>query len=126
MSGSYVEAHALLCDVLEEVGQGDVRFGVARKPGPLGNPPMVYVPAPELTWDGYVTAPTESVFEVVVAVAADEFAIEKLFLLLPVITTALDTTQAVEATVRSAVPGVWRSNNTDLPCYFVRTEIATS
>jgi|SRR5262245_1287829 len=129
MSGSYQAAHERLAVVLEAASAAapaKQRFRVERKPGPLGNPPTVYIPPPELTWDAVMRAPTEAVFEVVVAVAADEFAIERLFALLPIVTTAIDDAENLDASVLSATPGVWRSGNVDLPCYFVRTEIATS
>ena len=129
MSGSYQGAHARLVEVLEAAGKAapaGVQFGATGKPGPLGNPPMALVPAPELTWDAVMGAPTEAVFEVVIAVAADERAIERLFLLLPIVTAAIDDADGLDASVLSATPGVWRTGGTDLPCYFVRTEIATS
>lgn len=120
MSGAYAAGHAGLCDALDTVGG----LRVLRRPGALGNPPVAYVPPPELTWDGYVTEPTEAVFEVVLAVAADDRAIENLFRFLPLVTAAIEDAEQVDAVVKTATPGVWRTGNTELPCYFIRTEVA--
>lgn len=121
MSGSYQDAHAGLCDEIEAAVPG---LRVIRKPGALGTPPAVYVPPPSLTWDGYVQDPTEAIFEIVLAVAADEKAIERLFRFLGPLCAAIDAAESIDATVKSAEPGVWRTGGTELPCYFVRTEVS--
>jgi hypothetical protein len=122
MSESYKLAAAALADAAETVS--GVR--VLRRPGAQGAPPLVYVPPPSLTWDGYEINPTDAVFEVVLAVAADEYAIERLYEFLPPVCEALDTAKGCDATVKSAEPGVWRAGSTDLPAYFIRVEAATS
>jgi hypothetical protein len=124
MSGGHVEAWRRLCDVLREV-EG---ITLVPRPGGQATPPAIYVPPPSLTWDGYRDEPTEAVYEVVLAVKADELAIERLFDLLGVVTQAIDRAGhegRVDAVVRTAEPGVWRVGNLELPCYFIRTEVAT-
>lgn len=121
MSGSYSEAHAGLCDEIEQAVSG---IKVARKPGSMPTLPAVYVPPPSLTWDGYVQDPTEAIFEIVLAVAADEKAIDRLFRHLGPLTAAIDAADSVDATVKSAEPGVWRAGGVELPCYFVRVEVS--
>ncbi len=124
MSGGTVQTWRDLCDVLDEV-EGT---RLVRSPGAPVNPPVIYVPPPSLAWDSYGDAETDAVYEVVVAVASDERAIERLFELLPRVTAAINEaggTGRVDAVVRSADPGVWRVGNLELPCYFVRTEVAT-
>lgn len=124
MSGGYVAAHAGLADAIQ-AGVDTVR--VLRVPGVVGDPPLVYVQPPTLSWDGYITEPTESVYEVVLAVKADEHAVQRLFELLPLVTAAIDgarQTHNVDAVVKTAEPGVWRVGNTELPAYFIRTEVS--
>jgi hypothetical protein len=115
---SFVDAWTRLGDACEAV-EG---IRVIRRPGVTGDPPCVYVPPPALTWDGYVDAPTEAVFEVVLAVRADAHAIERLFDLLPLVTEALDG--AENAVVKEAEPSVWRVGTAELPCYLIRTEVS--
>jgi hypothetical protein len=119
MSGGYAVAHDRLCVALEQGAQG-VR--TLRRPGVAGETPLAYVQPPTLSWDGFEIDPTEAVFEVILAVAADEKAIERLFDLLPQVTNALD--QAEDAVVKSAEPGVWRAGASELPAYFIRVEVA--
>lgn len=119
MSGGPVAAREALAVACESV-QGVV---VVRRPGVQFAPPAVYFPLPTLSWDGYEPEPTEAVFEVVLAVAATERAIEQLEELRPLVTAALDESTA-DAVVKTAEPGLWRSGNTELPCYFIRIEAA--
>lgn len=96
---------------------------VLRQPGVAGPPPLVYVPPASMTWDGYVAAPTEAAFELVLAVAATPEAIASLYDLLPQVTEAVDNSD-VDAVVKSAEPGLWRTGTTELPAYFIRIEAA--
>jgi hypothetical protein len=113
-------AHGQLCDAVDGVVPG-VR--VYRRPGASLNPPAFYVQPPSLTWDAYEDDPTESVFECVLVVAADDRALARLFELLPQVTRALDES-AAEAVVKSAEPGIWRVGTAELPAYFIRVEVA--
>jgi hypothetical protein len=95
-----------------------------REPGAQGNPPIVYVGPPSLTWQDYGFGPTTAVYEVVLAVAADERAVDRLFDLLGPVTDAIDGSREAEASVVSAEPGVWQAGNSNLPAYFIRAEAA--
>ncbi len=117
---SYREAWTRLGDACEQV-EG-VR--VLRRPTVTGDPPVVYVQPPSLTWDAYGTGPTEAVFEVIIAVRADAHAVERLFDLLDPVTEALDTADGVSAVVKESEPGVWRVGTAELPCYFIRCEVS--
>jgi len=133
MSGGYAAAHAGLADVIAaavDAADPESYFGrvtVLRRPGKLGTPPVVYVPPPSLTWDAAVAAPTEAVFELVAAVKADEDAIERLFELLDPLSEAIfdaGRTGGLDAVIVSCEPAVWTTGGTELPAYFVRTEVA--
>lgn len=119
MSGGYGAAFTAICDAVEQYAPG-VR--VLRRPGVSGEPPLVYVQPPTLAWDTFDPDPNEAVFEVILAVAADEKAIERLFDLLPQVSAAVD--RAENTVVKSAEPGVWRAGASELPAYFIRAEVA--
>lgn len=110
------EALAQVCETIP-----DLR--VLRQPGVAGAPPLVYIPPASLTWGGYAHAPTEAVFELVLAVASSPAAIEALYALLPLVTEAIDDSD-VDATVVSAEPGLWRTGTVEYPAYFIRIEAA--
>lgn len=96
---------------------------VEQRPGKAPAPPVVYIPPAAFAWEGYVLAPTEATFELVLAVAADERAVEALYDLLPQVTESIDGS-AVDAVVKSADPGVWRVGSVELPAYFITVEAA--
>lgn len=108
-----------LATLLETVGG----LRIERRPGGAPAPPVLYVPPAELTWDGYALAPTAASWQLVLAVAADERAIEALYDLLPQVTETIDGS-SVDAVVKSAEPGVWRVGAVELPAYFITVEAA--
>ena len=108
-----------LADLLTEI-EG---LRVERRPGAAPAPPALYVPPATMSWDGYAAAPTEASFELVLAVAADERAVETLYDLLPQVTETIDGS-TVDAVVKSAEPGVWRVGAVELPAYFITVEAA--
>lgn len=120
MSGGYSEAREALGRAAATV----VGVRVLSRPGIAGDPPLVYVQPPTLTWERFDLGPSEAVFEVILAVAADENAIERLFELLDPVCNAIENARDVDADVVSAEPGLWRAGNTELPAYFIRTEVA--
>lgn len=89
-------------------------------PGAVIDPPGALVGPPQLTWGGYVAAPTEARFVVVLMVAADERALERLWDLVPLVAAAVDTVP--DAVVRQANPGVWLTGGIELPCYEIQIE----
>jgi len=95
-----------------------------RQPGAQAEPPMVYIGPPSLTWEDYGLGATSAAYEVVLAVPADERAVDRLFELLDPITNAIDEGEDAGAVVVSAEPGVWQAGNTNLPAYFIRAEAA--
>lgn len=113
-------AHERLCTGVEAAAIEGLR--VFRRPGAALFPPAVYVPPPVVTWDVYDAEPTSAQFEVILAVAADERAVARLFELLPLVVAALEFSQA-EAVVRKAEPDVWRVGTTELPCYAIVTDV---
>lgn len=119
MSGGLPGTHKLLLDACRTVS--GVR--VVDRPGVVLDPPAVYVSPPSLTWEAYELDTAEAVFEVVLAVAANDRAVEQLYELLPQVTAALDSSEA-DAVVKTAEPGVWQSGTVGLPCYFIRVEAA--
>lgn len=86
------------------------------------NPPTVMIGVPSLTWNGYRVEPNEATFPVFVIVAMDEYAIEKLWTLVPIVAAALDDTD--DATVVSASPAVFQNGGHDFPAYEISVEIA--
>lgn len=95
-------------------------LSVYTDPGVSADPPAVLIGPPSLTWDGYVSAPTDARYELILMVAADERANERLWDLLPQVAAAVDTVQ--DAVVRSAEPGAWTTGTTELPCYRITVE----
>lgn len=112
-----------IADALAALLSGIEGVRIERRPGGSPAPPAIYVPPGSMTWDGYVTAPTEASFELVLAVAADERALEALYDLLPQVTETIDGS-SVDAVVKSAEPGVWRVGAVELPAYFITVEAA--
>ena len=116
-----LEARAALAAALQadEVKTAGIRFvddlaGRVTPPGVLVGPPL-------LEWEAYCREPTSARFVVHLAVAANERAVYRLLELLPVVTDALEQT---DATVVNAAPGVWLSDTSELPCYDILTEVA--
>ncbi|NIH81691.1 hypothetical protein [Amycolatopsis viridis] len=92
---------------------------------PLGDdidPPGLLIGAPQLTWDGYGSAPTTATFPVFLIVAMDERALELLWQLVTPVTAALDTVQ--DAVVQSADPGTFPAGSQNLPCYSFSVEVS--
>jgi hypothetical protein len=116
-----VEAREALYRAVE---QNVPRVRCLRRPLVSGDPPFFYVQPPSMTWETYGFGPTEAVYEGVLAVAADENAVDRLLEFLRPITDAIDGAKDVDAAVVSAEPGVWRAGNTELPAYFIRAEAA--
>lgn len=112
-----------IADALAALLGGIEGVRIERRPGGAPAPPAIYVPPASMTWDGYATAPTEASFELVLAVAADERALEALYDLLPQVTETIDGS-SVDAVVKSAEPGVWRVGAVELPAYFITVEAA--
>jgi hypothetical protein len=76
---------------------------------------------PALIWEGMCDGPTSARFLVyVVAVPADERAIERLWELVPLVAEAID--DVTDAVVTTALPGQWGSAN--LPCYELTVEVS--
>lgn len=121
MSGGYAAGREALYAAIER-DVPEVRC--LREPGVAGDPPFVYIGPPSLTWETYGVSPTSAVYEVVLAVTADERAVDRLFDLLDKVANAIDESREADAAVVSAEPGVWQAGNTNLPAYFIRAEAA--
>jgi len=85
------------------------------------NPPTVMISPPQLSWDGYNVEPTEATFLVFVIVAFDDYAIEKLYQLVPQVAAALDAN--TDGSVRTAAPAVFQSGGHDYPAYEITCEV---
>lgn len=85
------------------------------------NPPTVMIGPPQLTWDGYQVEPTEATFSVFVIVEFGEYAIEKLYKLVPQVAAALDAN--TDGSVISAAPAVFQSGGHDYPAYEISVEV---
>lgn len=85
------------------------------------NPPTVMIGPPQLSWDGYNIAPTQATFSVFVIVDFDEYAIEKLYKLVPQVAAALDAN--TDGSVISASPAVFQSGGHDMPAYEITCEV---
>ncbi|WP_181778929.1 hypothetical protein [Pseudonocardia pini] len=91
--------------------------------GTTFDPPALVVMPPELSWDGYLSAPTEATFTVVLAVRADERAMQRLWDLAPAVAVAIDQVQ--DAVVKRAIPGTTPSGSgSPLPAYLFEVECA--
>lgn len=85
------------------------------------DPPGAIVGPPILTWD-VPGDPTNARFLIYVVAAADEYAVEKLWDLVPQVAGALDL--VTDAAVTRADPGLYPSGGVELPCYEITCEVA--
>lgn len=87
------------------------------------DPPAVLLGPPALEWGGRPgNGPVNARFLVIVAVAADDRALPRLWELVPQVGDAIES--AVDAVVLTATPGSWMSGGTDLPCYELTVEVS--
>jgi len=86
------------------------------------DPPALLIGAPQLTWDGYGSAPAAATFPVFVIVGMDDRALERLWEFVAPVAAAVDTVE--DAVVQSADPGTFPSGAQDLPCYSLSVEVS--
>lgn len=86
------------------------------------DPPAAMVGPPALTFGGPTSDPAGATFVVIVAVAADDRAVDRLFALLPEVTAAIES--QTDAVVTGADPGAWQNGSTALPCYEISVEMS--
>ena len=67
----------------------------------LVDPPAAVLGPPTLTWDTFMSAPTNATFTLALAAPADDRALGRLFDLLPAVTVAVDT--VTDAVVRRLI-----------------------
>lgn len=91
-------------------------------PGGALDPPAAIVGPPALTFGGPTSDPVGARFVVIIAVAFDDRAIDRLFEFLPEVTAAIES--LTDGVIINAVPGAWQSNQTALPCYEITVEMS--
>jgi hypothetical protein len=95
---------------------------VFRDPGGAVDPPAAILGAPALTWETTCLEPTGAQFMIHVVVVANERALEQLWDLVPVVTTALDG--VVDASVIRADPGTYPTGGKELPAYLIQVDVS--
>lgn len=85
--------------------------------------PAAVIGPPLLTWEGVCTGPPSSArFLVYVIVPLDEWAMDRLWELVPMVGKAIESqTDAVAVT---ALPGVYNAGGVDLPAYELTVEVS--
>jgi hypothetical protein len=83
-------------------------------------PPVALVQPPVLGWAGYRDGPTSATFEVVLCVAMDSRAMERLYDLVPTVAEAIE--DVPDASVTEARPGTFPLGGQSLPCYSITVE----
>lgn len=109
-------------EALEFALKTAVNLRVHRDLGANVDPPALVLGPPALTWEGVCLEPTEARFLVYVVVRADEYALERLWALVPQVSEALDG--VTDAAVRRADPGSYPSAGVDLPAYSIQVDYA--
>lgn len=94
--------------------------------GAVLDPPAALLGPPQLDWAAYNTSlPDSATFIVLVAVTADERAVERLWDLVSTVAVAIETVPG--AVVRQAFPvSVSAGGQSDLPAYQISTEMSLS
>lgn len=95
---------------------------VYEDPAATVRPPGAFVGPPRLQWETGCPEPTSATFVVIVMVAMDKRALERLMQLVPQVAEAIDELLA-EAAVMRAEPSVFNSGGTDLPSYEITVEV---
>lgn len=97
---------------------------VKRDPGARLNPDpaSIVLGPPALTFEALCPEPSDARFLVYVVVGADEYALERLWALVPKVAAACDGVQ--DAAVRRADPGTYPSGGVELPSYAIQVDYA--
>lgn len=95
---------------------------VYRELGATLDPPALVLGPPALSWEAVCREPTAATFIVHVVEAADERALERLWLLVPQVAEAIDS--VLDASVRRADPGTYPTGGSELPSYSVQVDVA--
>lgn len=93
-------------------------------PGATVDPPGVVIAPPTLTSETYGLGFTLAAFRVVVVTAADEYAVERLWDLVPAVSEAIE--RNTDGAVTRAAPGQWGEQGAALPCYELTVEMGLS
>lgn len=94
---------------------------VYRDPGANIEPRAIVLGPPVLMWESGMARPTSARFLVYAIVAADQYALERLWEFVEVVADAID--EHTGAVVTQADPAVYVSGTAQLPCYEIQTEV---
>lgn len=111
------EAAESLVEALEGIDELHVHTDL----GAVLDPPAVVVSPPRLTRATNCLDFTDATFLVIVAVAADDLAVERLWDLVPVVSAAIE--EHTNGAVTTASPGLWTGGGAELPCYEITVEM---
>lgn len=104
-----------------EAALSSVGYPGYHDPAKTITPPASLVGPPELEFETFQLKPTTARFPVFVMVAADEYAVERLWELPGKVAQAVD--ELDDAAVTAASPGLFSAPGGELPCYELIVEM---